>query len=228
MTAHALILVVDDDQAARQSLQTLLENSGYRVKAYAGGQACLDDMRNGPKCLITDIRMPDMDGLAFQAEIARRHPALPVIFVTGHGDVALAVRGLKAGALDFLEKPLAAQTILNSVARALAIGRADGGKKAENKKALGQLTLLTPRQRQVFDCLVAGCANKQAAHQLGLSPRTVEVHRAEIMRKLKARNLTDLTRLSCAAPLPSSQAGDTDACSIKKRRLLAPHARPAG
>jgi two-component system, LuxR family, response regulator FixJ len=204
MTAPALILVVDDDDAARLSLRALLENSGYRVKVYAGGQACLDDADSGAACLITDIRMPGMDGLALQAKISQSRPALPVILVTGHGDVSLAVRGLKAGALDFIEKPFAAGAMLSCVARALTIGPAGGRANAAKKLAQDQLTLLTPRQRQVFDCLVAGYANKQAAQQLGLSPRTIEIHRAAIMKKLKVKSLPDLTRLSCAAPAGES------------------------
>jgi two-component system response regulator FixJ len=202
MTARALIFVVDDDDAVRLSLQTLLEHSGYRVKAFAGGQACLDDADAEAQCLITDIRMPGMDGLALQAKIAQKCPALPVIFMTGHGDVSLAVRGLSAGALDFIEKPFEAGTMLSCVARALAIGLGAGKKKAEERRAVDKLALLTPRQRQVFDYLVAGYATKHVAHQLALSPRTIEIHRGVIMRKLKAKNLADLTRLSCAVGDP--------------------------
>ena len=169
MTSRAQILVMDDDDAARLSLQALLEHSGYRIKAYAGGQGCLDHADTEARCLITDIRMPGMDGLALQAEIARIYPALPVIFVTGHGDVSLAVRGLKAGALDFIEKPFTASAMLSCVARALTIGLAAGKKDAEEKQALDKLALLTPRQRQVFDCLVSGRATKHIAHELELS-----------------------------------------------------------
>jgi two-component system response regulator FixJ len=200
MTARTLILVVDDDEAARHSLQALLEFSGYRVNAYSNGQTCLDQADTGAGCLITDIRMPQMDGLALQAEIAQRFPALPVIFVTGHGDVALAVRGLRAGALDFIEKPFEASAMLSCVARALSIGSTAGRKKAEEKRALGELALLTPRQRQVFDSMVAGQSTKETARGLGLSPRTVEIHRREIMKRLKSKSLAELTRLSCAAP----------------------------
>ena len=129
MTSDALISVVDDDDAARLSLQALLEASGYRVKAYASGQACLDDANTDAECLITDIRMPVIDGLALQSEFAQRCPALPVMFVTGHGDVSLAVRGMTAGAVDFIEKPFEASTILSRVAGALTLGRAASGKK---------------------------------------------------------------------------------------------------
>ncbi len=207
MKALSLILVVDDDDAARLSLQALLENSGYRVNSYVGGQACLDQVDPSAGCLITDIRMPGMDGLELQAAFAQRYPALPVIFVTGHGDVSLAVRGLKAGAQDFIEKPFDAAIMLSCVARALTIGLAIRGKNAEEKQALDELALLTPRQRQVFDCLVAGQTTKEAARGLGLSPRTVEVHRSVIMRKLKAHRLADLMRLSFAVGAPAGTNG---------------------
>jgi two-component system, LuxR family, response regulator FixJ len=134
MTSRALILVVDDDDAARHSLQALLEHSGYRVKAFSSGQACLDQANIGAQCLITDIRMPGMDGLALQAEIAQRYPALPVIFVTGHGDVSLAVRGLKAGALDFVEKPFEADAILCCIEHALTVNLAAGKKRRRRNR----------------------------------------------------------------------------------------------
>jgi two-component system response regulator FixJ len=200
MTARALILVVDDDAAVRLSLQALLENSGYRVKAYAGARACLNQADEGAACVIADMRMPGMDGLAFQAALVQTRPALPVIFVTGHGDVTLAVRGLKAGALDFIEKPFDAEILLAGVARAVAIGLAAGRKSANKTNALTQLALLSRRQRQVFDCLVTGRTSREAGLDLGISPRTVETHRRVVMQKLKAASVADLTRLSCAAP----------------------------
>ncbi|HEV2680634.1 MAG TPA: response regulator [Rhodanobacter sp.] len=198
MMARTLVVLVDDDDAARHSLQALLEMSGYRVDAYADGQACLDHADVGAGCLITDIRMPGMDGLALHAEIARRFPALPVIFITGHGDVSLAVRGLKAGAVDFIEKPFEAEAMLSSVVRALAISLDADRKKAEETLAQNKLALLTPRQRQVFDCLVTGQATKDMAISLALSPRTIEIHRHEVMKRLKAGSVADLTRLSFA------------------------------
>jgi len=202
VTSRSLILVVDDDEAARLSLQALLEHSGYRVNTFSSGQACLDQLSIGAQCLITDIRMPGMDGLALQAEVARRDPALSVILVTGHGDVSLAVRGLKAGALDFIEKPFEAGAMLSCVARALTVGLAVGRQKAEEKQALDKLSLLTPRQRQVFDVLVLGQTTKEIARKLGASPRTIEVHRDAIMRKLETKSVAGLTQLSCAAVGP--------------------------
>jgi two-component system response regulator FixJ len=203
MTPRAPIFVVDDDDAARLSLQALLECSGYRVKAYAGGQDCLDHVDTLARCLITDIRMPGIDGLALQEEIARNFPALPVIFVTGHGDVSLAVQGLKAGAFDLIEKPFEASAMLCCVARALTVGLAAGEEDVEGRHALDKLALLTDRQRQVFDCLVSGRATKHIAYELELSPRTVEIHRGAIMRKLKVKSLADLARLSCTASAAS-------------------------
>ena len=200
MPSRSLILVVDDDDAARQSLRALLELSGYRVNAYASAEACLDDAPSSGKCLISDVRMPAMDGLQLQSELTQRGITIPVILITGHGDVALAVNGMKAGALDFIEKPFEAAVLLNSVERALAFGmHAESASEAESS-ALEKLALLTRRERDVFDKIVAGLSNKVAAYELGISSRTIEIHRGHIMKKMNARSLADLTRISCAAP----------------------------
>lgn len=200
MPSRSLIFVVDDDDAARQSLRALLEFSGYRVNAYSSAEACLDDTPSSGKCLITDVRMPGMDGLELQSELTRRGIPIPVILITGHGDVALAVNGMKAGALDFVEKPFEAAVLLNSVERALAVGMHAESASAAESSALEKLALLTRRERDVFNKIVAGLSNKVAAYELGISSRTIEIHRGHIMKKMNARSLADLTRISCAAP----------------------------
>ena len=143
--------------------------------------------------------MPEMDGLQLQREIVRRGYAIPVIVVTGHGDIALAVQAMKTGAIDFIEKPFSADTILQSVERALDFGRRARSRSAEANSAQEALSLLTPRERQVFEQIVAGRPNKIAAYELGISPRTVEIHRAHIMDKMRVRSLSDLVRISLAA-----------------------------
>ncbi|MEJ1969172.1 MAG: response regulator [Rhizomicrobium sp.] len=204
MTGGASIFVVDDDADVRDSICSLLESADYRVESFSSAKMFLSiDIARGA-CLITDVRMPGMDGIALQAEIARRNIGLPVVVITGHGEVPLAVRAMRAGAIDFLEKPFDGETLLSSVRRALEAGTTTRSHAAEAAAAERLLALLTRRQRTVFDQLVAGHANKVAAYQLGISPRTVEIHRAHIMGKMKARSLSDLIRVSQAASHSSS------------------------
>ncbi len=194
------VLVVDDDEPVRDSLQALLESAGYVVATFASGQALLAGIGgHDAVCLVADIRMPEMDGMELQQEMVRREIALPVIFVTGHGDVALAVRAMKAGSFDFIEKPYDENTLLQSVERAIAASHQRASADADRAAALKQLESLTTREREVLDLLVAGRANKVVAHELDISPRTVEVHRSRVMEKLHARNLSDLVRIAIAA-----------------------------
>jgi two-component system, LuxR family, response regulator FixJ len=204
MSIDSLIFVVDDDADVRDSMRVLLESAGYPVKEYPSAKAFLADGVSIGGCLIADIRMPEMDGLQLQEEIARRDIALPVIIVTGHGDVPLAVRAMKAGAVDFIEKPFDRERMLESIRRALEIGRTTRNRAAEMKAANEVLMLLTPRERHVLDKLVAGRSNKVAAHELGISPRTIEIHRARIMDKMEARSLSDLVRIALAANPPNT------------------------
>ncbi|MGZ5896065.1 MAG: response regulator transcription factor [Xanthobacteraceae bacterium] len=150
-------------------------------------------------CLVTDIRMPEMDGLELQEEIAKRGIDLPVVIMTGHGDVPLAVRAMKAGAMDFVEKPFDDEAMLASVQRALLVGHQERARLAEAKAAQELIALLTPRERNVLEKLVAGRSNKVAAYELGISPRTIEIHRANIMDKMHARSLSEVVRIALAA-----------------------------
>ncbi|HEX4293571.1 MAG TPA: response regulator [Rhizomicrobium sp.] len=203
MTTNQPILIVDDDREVRESLCALLEAAGFAVRSYVSANALLSDELPENACLITDIRMPGMDGMELQAEIVRRGLNLQVIIITGHGDIPLAVRALRAGATDFLEKPFSAQTMLTSVKRAFAVVGQVHNKEVELKAAQQRLAMLTPRERDVFDQIVAGKPNKIAAHELKISSRTVEVHRSHIMGKMNARNLSDLVRISMAASASS-------------------------
>ncbi len=205
MTANTMVFVVDDDLSVRDSISALLVSATHRVKCFGSAQELLDDNLAHGGCLIADIRMPGMDGLQLQEQIAARKIGLPVIIITGHGDVPLAVRAMKAGAVDFIEKPFDDELLLSSVRRALEIGQ-DTRKLAEEAKvAQRTLALLTPREKSVLDQLVIGRSNKVAAHELGISPRTIEIHRAHIMDKMNARSLSDLVRIALAAD-PANRA----------------------
>jgi two-component system response regulator FixJ len=193
------VFIVDDDAAIRDSLRMMLEAAGYAVRDFASAQSFLSDPELRGGCLIVDIRMPGMGGLELQEELVRRKANIPVIVMTGHGDVPLAVRAMRAGAIDFVEKPFEEERMLQSVSDALAAGQRAQSRAAEAKEARELLGQLTPREREILDQLVKGHANKVVAHQLGISPRTVEIHRASIMEKLHARNLSNVVRTALAA-----------------------------
>ena len=194
-----LVYIVDDDFAVRDSLRMLLESAGYAVQEFDTARSFLSDADLDQGCLVVDIRMPAMSGLELQEELVRRNVALPVIVITGHGDVPLAVRAMTAGAVDFIEKPFDDQRKLDSVARAFQIGSQKRSRAGEAQAARDLLASLTPRENDVLVQLVKGQPNKIVAHELGISPRTVEIHRASIMDKLKARNLSDIVRTALAA-----------------------------
>lgn len=200
MPHEATVFVVDDDEAVRESLSALLDASGFRVKAYQSAAAFLaDDQTPQKACLITDIRMPDMDGLELQIELKRRGSRLPVIVITGHGDVPLAVKAMKAGAVEFLEKPYDDQTLLDSLRLALSQAANQSGEDQTAAGVREKIATLTAREREVFDLVVVGKLNKVVAYELSISPRTVEIHRGRLMHKMGARNLADLVRMGLAA-----------------------------
>jgi two-component system response regulator FixJ len=208
MPADACIYVVDDDEAVRDSLFALLEANGYTSRTFSSAQeflAAAPTLR--PGCLIADIRMPGMDGLEMQQRLVERSLPFPLIVVTGHGDVPLAVRAMKAGAIDFIEKPFAADAILASAESALGRLSEPREPDALAARAAARLEALSPREREVLEGLLAGLPNKSIAYDLGISPRTVEIHRARVMEKMGARSLSELVRLGLAAGLqPKSGA----------------------
>jgi len=195
----ATIFVVDDDDAVRDSLQILLQTEGYGAEAYGSGRAFLDGYRAGGRgCLVTDVRMPDMSGLELQQAVIARRLELPVVVMTGQADIPIAVEAMKAGAIDFLEKPFPDSAILDALRRALA---GDGARAlaARARDAADRARGLSPRERQVLEWLVQGLGNKAIARELAISPRTVEVHRARVMEKMQADSLSQLVRLALAA-----------------------------
>ena len=196
MTEEPTVFVVDDDHAIRESLSGLLEASGYRTSAYDSAGAFLASEQLGSHgCVIADIRMPDMDGLELQAEMNARGSRLAVIIMTGHGDVPLAVQAMKAGAVDFLEKPFERAMLLEAVKRALSNVSAASSSPQPSFEMRPQLDTLTQREREVLELVVAGKLNKSIAYELSISQRTVEVHRARVMKKLGVRNMAELMRL---------------------------------
>ena len=208
MTSPATIFIVDDDDAVRDSLKLLLEASGFTVAAFPTGMAFFEALRPAATgCLLVDVRMPGMGGFEVQQELRRRNSALPVIVMTGHGDVPLAVRAMKCGAADFIEKPFSDDTIVASIERALKLG----GKSQQQQAAIAEILAcadrLTVREREVLHELVAGHPNKVIAHRLAISPRTVEIHRARVMEKMQARNLSELVRMALTAGLSPDSTG---------------------
>ena len=195
--AEALVFVVDDDASLRASLQDLLESVGLRVAACASAQGFLRcPPPEGPSCLVLDVRLPGLSGLELQQRLAPGDLALPIIFITGHGDIPMSVQAMKAGAVDFLSKPFRDQDLLDAVHQALARDRAARAQQAERAALRRRFEALTPRQRDVMARMVAGLLNKQIAGELGTSEATVKTHRKQVMAKMRAESLADLIRIA--------------------------------
>lgn len=200
MTETRLIHLVDDDEAIRHSASFMLRHAGFRVKTYPDGVAFLDQVEDAEKgCILLDVQMPKMDGLEVQEALNQRGVAMPVIVLTGHGDVGVAVRAMKAGAVDFVEKPYAKQTLVDALTRAFE--RMETRRKEEvlADEACGLIERLTAREKEVLLGLVAGHTNKAIAELLQISPRTVEIHRANVMEKMEASSLSTVLRIAFAA-----------------------------
>jgi|TARA_A100001391_G_scaffold155373_1_gene113171 two-component system, LuxR family, response regulator FixJ len=197
MTSDFLIHIVDDEEPVRQSLSFLLAASGWRSRKYASAAEFLDTAENlEDACLITDLRMSEMNGLDLLRRLRKNGNTLPVIVVTGHGDVLAAVEAMKAGASDFIEKPFSEEVILSTLKRVCAAAQEKSQVRQQRQAARDKLESLSARERQVLDGVVNGLPNKSIAHNLGLSPRTVEVYRATIMTKMQAHSLAELVRMA--------------------------------
>lgn len=197
MISNPVVHVVDDDDAARESLTFLLGTADFVVKAYESAKAFLDAVPSAePGCVITDVRMPEIDGIELLRRLKSRAVGMPVIVITGHGDVSLAVEAMKAGALDFIEKPYDGEVLVGAVRSALRTHESDEQRGSEKAQIQERLAELSPRERQVLDRLVAGQPNKIIAHNLGISARTVEIYRANVMTKMQATSLSHLVRMA--------------------------------
>ena len=195
-----LVHIVDDDPAIRRSVGFMLKTSGHKVEAYESGAELLkkcSELDQG--CILLDIRMPGMDGLEVQQALQAKGVSLPVIIMTGHGDVTLAVKAMKAGAVDFIEKPFEKDALLSSLQE--GFGRLQRREATDDRQRDAEVRLLalTPRERDVLDGLAQGLPNKTIAYDLGISPRTVEIHRANLMTKLGVRSLSEALRIAFAA-----------------------------
>jgi len=193
----ATVFVVDDDEAVRASLKLLLKTLGLPAQTYASAQeflATFDERRGG--CLVLDIRMPGMSGLELQEELNTRGAMLPIIFITGHGDVPMAVEAMQRGAMDFLQKPFRDQDLLDRISEALAKDRAGRELLGNRERIRTRVAALTPREREVMALVTQGKANKVIAADLDLSQRTVEIHRAHVMQKMGANSLAHLVRMA--------------------------------
>ena len=191
-----LVHIVDDDSEVRASTSFMLRQLGYATEIYSSGDEFLESRRIDTGSVLLDIRMPGMDGLEVQAELTRRGVQLPVIVLTGHGDVELAVRAMKAGAVDFLEKPYKAEELTEAVERAFERAEQARESQSARNEAVAKLNALTPREREILQGLRAGMANKMIARWLDLSPRTVEVYRAKMMAKLGVTSLSQALRIA--------------------------------
>ncbi len=189
--------VIDDDDAIRDSVRHFLVNEGFNVKTYASATEFLAALDGAPVvgCVVTDVRMPGMSGMELLEHLAARSLALPVVVVTGHADVPLAVRAMKKGAVDLLEKPFRADDLISAVRKALASGKGSQTNETDTEEALARLATLSVRENEVLDRLIRGQPNKIIAYEMGISPRTVEVHRANVMKKTHAGSLSELIRM---------------------------------
>jgi FixJ family two-component response regulator len=193
----AIVYVIDDDSSMRRALEGLLLSVGHEVRLFSSAPDFMQAARpDAPGCLLLDVRLPGMSGLAFQQELMKAGVALPIIFITGHGDVPMSVRAMKAGAVEFLTKPFDDQVLLDAVHAALERDRARRREDASLTALRGLYDGLTERERQVMGHVVAGHVNKRIAAELGLSVVTVKVHRGQVMRKMQARSVAELVRMA--------------------------------
>lgn len=200
------VFLVDDDQGMRDSLTLILELAGYRVRSYAAARAFLDAYSPDDRgCLLLDLRMPEMTGLDLQALLAERGCLLPIIFLSAFGDVPTTVRAIQSGAIDFLEKPASREILLERIETALAADRKRRVEAASENDILERYRQLTPREQEVLSLTTRGLTNKDIARQLGISPRTVENHRARMMEKMRAANLAELCRMSAVCDPPGGR-----------------------
>ena len=206
LPAAATVLIVDDDPSLREALSDLFRSVGLKTAVFASAPEFLESkLPEAPSCLVLDIRLPGMSGLDFQAQLAGANIHIPIIIMTGHGDIPMSVRAMKAGAVDFLTKPFRDQDMLDAVAQAIERDR----KRREDEKAIADLRALfaslTPREREVMALVTSGLMNKQAAAEIGLSEITVKIHRGHVMKKMGARSLADLVRMGEILELHSTK-----------------------
>jgi FixJ family two-component response regulator len=206
MLPSGTVFVVDDDPAVRKALTRLIKSAGYTVQAFASAREFLGYWRvsdDGPACLVLDVRMPKFSGLDLQRELQTSNTPLPIIFITGHGDIPMSVKAMKKGAVDFLPKPVQDKDLLPAIEQALARARQAWDERQELADIKRRLDALTPREREVMALVVRGLLNKQIAFELGTVEKTVKVHRARVMEKMEVQSLAELVRLAERAGIPA-------------------------
>ena len=197
MPDEPTVFVVDDDQAVRDSLRWLVESVGHKVRTYGSAQAFFDAYDpHQPGCLVLDVRMPGASGIEMQEHLRNTGAEIPIIVITGHADVATAVRAMKAGAVDFIEKPFSDQLLLDHIHRCIEHDVERRAEGARSQEIIGRRAQLTPRQRRVMDLVAGGLSNRIIAENLGISLKTVEAHRAKVMEKMRARSVAELVKLA--------------------------------
>ena len=205
MTLETLdvVFIVDDDASVREALQRLVRSAGLRAEAFASAEEFLQRPHGDrPSCLVLDVRLPDLSGLDLQQRMADTNNEMPIVFITGHGDIPTTVRAMKAGAVEFLTKPLVEGDVLESIQHAIARDRAVRGHHAEMADLRARYASLTPREEEVMAWVVSGLLNKQIAGELGISEETVKVHRGHLMRKMAADSLAELVKMSARLGIP--------------------------
>jgi FixJ family two-component response regulator len=203
MPEKSTVFLVDDDASVRRALTRLIKSAGYQVQAFASAREFLDSewRSQGTACLVLDVRMPGLSGIDLQSELRTANAILPIIFITGHGDIPTSVKAMKAGAVDFLRKPVQDKELLRAIEQALARAGRELAQRAEIADIQRRLDTLTAREREVMELVVSGMLNKQIAHHLGTVEKTIKVHRARVMDKMDVQSLAELVRLAERAGL---------------------------